>query len=205
MTHPGFARAYGLMMRAAGPRLAPHRAAALHGAHGRLLVVGAGRGDDLDVLPPEVTEVIALEPDRAMRAALLPRAAAASVGVHVLSGSATALPLADASVDTVLCALVLCSVDDPAAALAEIRRVLVPGGRLHLLEHVVAEPGTTRRRWQQLLDPVWGRLAGGCSLTRDTRAALQAAGFDTAEVHDLAMHPSLPVCVPHVHGVARVR
>ena len=205
MTHPGFAWVYGLLMRAAGPRMAPHRAAALRGAYGRLLIVGAGRGDDLAVLPPEVTEVVALEPDRAMRAALLPRAAAADVGVHVLSGSATALPLADGSVDTVLCALMLCSIDDPAAALVEITRVLAPGGTLHLLEHVVAEPGTARRWTQQLLEPLWGRLAGGCSLTRDTRAALHAAGFDTTEVHDLGMRPSLPVCVPHVQGVARVR
>ena len=203
-SHPGFARAYGLLMRVAGPALRPHRAAALEGARGTLLVVGAGRGDDLPVLPPGVTSVLALEPDPAMRAALVPRAAAAGVPVTVLAGTATALPLADGSVDAVLCALVLCSVDDPDAALAEVARVLRPGGTLHLLEHVVGEPGSRRRWVQQLLDPAWNRIAGGCSLTRDTRRAVADAGFDTADLSDLDLRPSLPVCVPHVRGTARL-
>ena len=201
--HPRFAALYGLLMRVAGGRLRAHRERALRGAQGRLLIVGAGRGDDLEALPPAVTSVVAVEPDPAMRTTLVPRAALATVPVHVVSGSATALPLPDASVDAVLCALVLCSVDDVPAALAEVRRVLRPGGRLHLLEHVTAEPGTARRWLQVLLDPGWARVAGGCRLTRDTRGALRAAGFDVSAVEDLAMRPSLPVCVPHVVGVAR--
>jgi len=124
------------------------------------------------------------------------------VPVTLLSADAHALPLADGSVDAVLCACVLCSVAQPPRALAELRRVLVPGGRLLLLEHVAAPPGHWVGRLQQLLQPVWGRAAGGCSVRRDTWGAVAAAGFDVTAVRTAMVWPNLPPVAPTVLGTA---
>jgi SAM-dependent methyltransferase len=205
-SHPSFARVYGLVA-AVGERTGygRWRAAALTGARGRLLVLGLGPGHDLDHLPPAVTAVVAVEPDPAMRARAGRRIARARPPVLLVAAEAERLPLADGSVDAVLCALVLCSVADLAGALAEVRRVLRPGGTLHLLEHVRAADGSRLAAVQDRLDPLWGRLAGGCSVTRRTRAAVEAAGFDTAAVVSRTLRPAVLPIGPHLRGVARVR
>jgi SAM-dependent methyltransferase len=179
------------------------RSEVLQGARGRLLIVGVGPGHDLRHLPPAVTEVVAVEPSAAMRRRAARRAAAASVPVRLIGGTAEALPLPDASVDSALVALVLCSVDDPMRSAAELHRVLRPGGTLHVLEHVYASPGSRLRHWQDRLDPVWSRLAGGCHVTRDTRSVLQAADFDTTALIDTTVRPAPPMVGPHLIGTAR--
>jgi len=182
------------------------RAELLSGASGRLLVVGLGPGHDLEHLPPAVTDVVAVEPSKDMNRQAGRRVVSArdrGRTVTLVRAVAEELPLADSSVDTVLCSLVLCSVDDQGRALAEVRRVLRPRGRLLLLEHVRAADGTRLARVQDRLDPWWGRFAGGCHVARDTRASLRAAGFDEADVADRPLSPSLPVCRPHLFGVAR--
>ena len=201
--HPVFAQVY-RVVSALGERggFGERRAEVLSSASGRLLVLGLGPGHDLAHLPPAVTSVVAVEPDPAMRRQARPRVAACPVPVALVSGDAHALPVADGSVDAVLCACVLCSVASPPAALAEIRRVLAPGGRLLLLEHVAAPAGHPLRRLQRLLQPVWGRAAGGCSVLRDTRAAVADAGFDVSGVAEERLWPNLPPVAPHAHGVA---
>lgn len=181
------------------------RERALREASGRLLVVGLGPGHDLAHLPPAVTEVLAVEPDPAMRRAARRRAAAARVPVRQLGGVAEALPLASGSVDAVLVALVLCSVTDPGAAAVELRRVLRPGGMLHVLEHVAAPHGTPTWRRQQRFDGLWTRIAAGCHVTRDTRAVLADAGFDTSALVDRVARPAPPLVGPHLVGTARAR
>ena len=119
-----------------------------------------------------------------------------------LSADAHPLPLADGSIDAVLCACVLCSVAQPPRALVELRRVLVPGGRLLLLEHVAAPPGHGVDRLQQLIQPLWGRATGGCSVRRDTRGAVAAAGFDITAVRTTMVWPNLPPVAPIVLGTA---
>lgn len=125
----------------------------------------------------------------------------ASVAVRVSDGSAEAFPLADESCDGAVTSLVLCSVSDQPAALAEIQRVLRPGGQLRLYEHVIAESdrGATLQR---SLDRsgVWPRLAAGCHLARYTLAAIQAAGFD---IEHCRRSQSGPLVIPHVLGMAR--
>lgn len=205
--HPTFVRFYAPLV-AVGEHLTlgRWRSEVLATATGRLLVVGLGPGRDLAHLPPAVTSVVAVEPDPAMRRRAAGRAGAVrrhGMPVSLVGADAAALPLAAASVDTVLCALVLCSVHDVPAALAEIRRVLRPDGRLLVLEHVRASEGSRLGAVQERVDPLWARLAGGCHLDRRTVAALGGAGFDVTTLHDRSFRAGVPLCVPHVVGVSR--
>ena len=138
-------------------------------AHGRVLEIGSGTGAQLRWYAPG-TEVTALEPDDGMRARLEARAAEAMARVRVVGGRAEELPFGDGSFDAAVSAFALCTVADPAAALAELRRVLVPGSPLLLLEHVHLEwePG---RALQSAAAPAWAAVAGGCRLDRDTLRA----------------------------------
>jgi ubiquinone/menaquinone biosynthesis C-methylase UbiE len=199
--HPVFAVVYSVVA-AVGEQAGygRWRARALAGARGTVLVVGLGPGHDLLHLPPEVSSVVGVEPDAAMRARAQRRAATAGVPVHLVGGVAESLPLRDASVDAALVSLVLCSVSDPAAAAEELRRVLRPSGTLHVLEHVHAPPGTALRRWQDRLDPVWSRAAGGCRLTRETADVLAEAGFDVSGLQHLRARPAPPPLSTHLTG-----
>ena len=201
--HPVFAQVYRLVA-AAGERggYGQLRASVLADARGRLLILGLGPGHDLTHLPPAVTSVVAVEPDPSMRDLARGRVAACPVPVTVLSADAHDLPLTDGSIDAVLCACVLCSVAQPCRALAELRRVLVPGGQLLLLEHIAAPPGHWVGRLQQLLEPIWGRAAGGCSIRRDTKGAVVAAGFDATAVRTAMIWPNVPPVAPTVLGTA---
>jgi ubiquinone/menaquinone biosynthesis C-methylase UbiE len=144
-------------------------------ARGRVLEIGSGTGAQLRWYAPG-TEVTALEPDDGMRARMERRAAQVAARVQVVGGHAEALPFADESFDAVVSAFALCTVADPAAALSELRRVLVPDGALLMLEHVhlTWEPG---RAVQSAAAPAWASFAGGCRLDRDTLGAAVGAGF----------------------------
>jgi SAM-dependent methyltransferase len=128
------------------------------------------------------------------------KAAAASVPVEVVEASAEAMPFPDESFDVVVSAFMLCSVADPPAVLAEARRVLKPEGKLVLLEHVLAEGRMAR--WQERLTPLHRKLAGNCHLNRDTRAAVAAAGFDTAGVERTRLPGLTPLTCDGIQGVA---
>jgi ubiquinone/menaquinone biosynthesis C-methylase UbiE len=183
--------------------LAEARQELLAGASGRTLEIGAGTGANLIHLPAAVTELTLVEPSAGMRDRLIRQVAARPQlpATVVLPGDAAALPLPDGSMDTVVSTLVLCSVDDVAAALSEVRRVLAPGGRLLLLEHVVGHGRT--RRLQRAIDPAWRMVARGCRLVRDTRVELVRAGFDTSEVADWRL-PGGGVTGPALLGTARL-
>lgn len=150
---------------------------------GVVLDVGAGTGANLAHFR-EASRVLAVEPDPGMRRRLADKASRAPFGVELLDAQAEALPQADGSVDAVVFTCVLCSVDDVGQALAEARRVLKPSGRLVVLEHV---RGAGRlARIQDLITPVWSRVAGGCHPNRDIEAAVRRAGFvlDHAQTFD---------------------
>ncbi len=201
--HPLFTLVY-RAVAGAGERtgLGELRERALAPATGRLLIVGLGPGHDLDHLPDGVTSVVAVEPSASMRASAETRVAAArarGIDVEVIDALAESLPIADDDVDSVLLAYVLCTVSDVDAALAEVRRVLRPGGVVCLLEHVRAPEGTWLRRSQRLVAPIWPRLAGGCHADRNTRAALAHAGFDVTGLRDVTI-TNLPPVAPTLVG-----
>ncbi len=186
--------------------LAAWRSELLAGLSGEVLEAGAGTGATLALYPKAVTRLVACEPDRHMRRQLeAKRDALGMRHVEVCDAALGALPFAPASFDAVVCTLVLCSVPNQKAALAEIARVLRPGGRFVFLEHVAADNRPDRLKWQRRIEPVWKRLMDNCHLTRRTEAAITAAGFEIEAVKRESIRKALPIVRPSVRGVARKR
>jgi len=177
--------------------MAARRSALLDGVRGRVLEVGAGTGLNVPHYPLGV-DLTLTEPDRAMAARLRKRAGA----VRVVDAPAEALPFPDDAFDVVVSTLVLCTVDDPAAALAEVRRVLRPGGRLVFIEHVRAS-GRPLSRWQDRLAWPWRTVAAGCRCNQPTLDLLRAAGL-IVTARDAAWHGMPALVRPLVVGEARV-
>ena len=202
--HPIFARVYDRMSRKMEPEgPGVHRARMLAGVRGRVVEVGAGNGLNFAHYPSTVDEVIAVEPEPYLRAAAARSAAAAPVPVTVVEGTADHLPVEDASCDAVVSSLVLCSVPDQAVAIAEMRRVLKPGGELRFYEHVRATD-PRQARIQRGIDRVWPHCFGGCHTGRDTVSAITAGGFALQTV-DRFRFPDGRFFVPpepHALGVA---
>jgi ubiquinone/menaquinone biosynthesis C-methylase UbiE len=203
--HPLFARIYMRFADAAERKGAgEHRQEMLAGLEGRVIELGAGHGANFSHYPRGVTEVVAVEPEASLRAAAAREAETAPVPIRVVDGVADALPADDDSFDAGVASLVLCSVPDQATALAELRRVIRPGGELRFYEHVRAQsPGFFR--FQRAVQPVWKRVNGGCHPTRDTGAAIEGAGFQVEEMRRFAFRPFIIVApaAPHILGRAR--
>lgn len=182
--------------------LALRRAALLSQARGRVLELGAGTGANLAHYPPGLEGLVLAEPEPPMARRLRSRVVeGAPAPARVLQTAAESLPLADASVDTVVATLVLCTVRDPARVLDEVHRVLAPGGRLLFLEHVRAEdPGAARR--QDRVDPVWRRVGHGCRCNRDTAAALLASPLELERLESFRLRKAPKWVRPAIQGVA---
>ncbi len=175
----------------------------LHELSGSVLEVGAGTGATLAHYPASVSRLVLCEPDPHMRRKLQARVAAlAPQRARVADCPAQVLGFPDGSFDAVVSSLVLCSVPDQGAALAEIRRVLKPGGRLVFLEHVAADGNPPRLKWQKRLEPVWKRLMDNCHLTRRTEAAIAASGFRIERVQRESIRKAMPLVRPSIRGVA---
>jgi ubiquinone/menaquinone biosynthesis C-methylase UbiE len=177
-------------------------------ARGRVLELGVGTGASLGFYPPTVTELVGIDPAEAMLRRARERLAGLErergrlpFRVRLHRADAEALPYADGSFDTVAAVLTLCTIPDPARAAREMYRVLRPGGRLLVLEHVRAAQGRALAWWQDRVDPLWTRAAGGCHLNRDTPATLRDAGFDTAPLERYRDQPYFPFASPRVRGV----
>jgi ubiquinone/menaquinone biosynthesis C-methylase UbiE len=203
--HPVFSRLYARASeRMDDEGLAALRTELLTPLSGAVVEVGAGNGRNFARYPATVTAVTAVEPEPRLRELAVRAATAAPVPVTVVPGTAEALPLPDASCDAAVLCLVLCSVSHRATALAELFRVLRPGGVLAFLEHGL---GATRalRGVQRLADAtVWPLLTGGCHLATDPVGDIAAAGFDVASVRRLRF-PDTAVTLPatpHVLGLA---
>ena len=204
--NPLFARLYTLLSRGAERSgAAEHRDQALAGLTGRVIEIGAGNGLNFDHYPPEVREVVAVEPEPYLRAKAQEAAARAPVKVTVVKGTADRLPAGDGEFDAAVASLVLCTVPDQARALAEARRVLRPGGELRFYEHVRSRD-PRRARWQDRIGRrIWPACGGGCHPNRDTEAAIAAAGFEIerADRFEWKPGPGMGLVAPHVIGVAR--
>jgi ubiquinone/menaquinone biosynthesis C-methylase UbiE len=168
-------------------QLLPFRKQIIGSAEGRVLEIGVGSGLNLPLYGAAATSVIGLEPSPEMLRMARQRASTAPVPVTLLDASAEAIPLDAQSVDTIVTTWTLCSIPNAARALAEMRRVLRPGGALLFVEHGRApEPGVAR--WQDRIDPLWSKLAGGCHLNRKMDDLVTGAGF---RIERLA-NPRLP-------------
>jgi ubiquinone/menaquinone biosynthesis C-methylase UbiE len=157
------------------------RARVAAGLSGTVVEIGFGSGLNVAAYPDEVELVYAVEPAAVARRLAGPRIAAGDVTVEHVGLDGQQIPLPDDSCDGALSTFTLCTIPDVGAALAELRRVVRPGGRFHFLEHGLSpDPGTAR--WQRRIEPVQKRLADGCHLTRDPAALVSGAGFELEEV-----------------------
>jgi ubiquinone/menaquinone biosynthesis C-methylase UbiE len=151
------------------------------GLSGTVLELGFGSGLNLPAYPPEVRFVYAVEPASTAVRLAQDRIAESHVHVEHVATWGESIPLADGSCDGALSTFTLCTVADLDATLAEVRRVLRPGGRFHFLEHGLA-PDDSVARWQHRLEPLQKRVAGGCHLTRHIAGLVRAAGFELERV-----------------------
>jgi ubiquinone/menaquinone biosynthesis C-methylase UbiE len=178
---------------------AERRRELLASLEGEVIEIGAGTGRSLPHYD-RAKRVVAIEPDENMAKRIERRLPDVRVPVEVVSASAEALPFPDESFDAAVAAFVLCTIPHPARALAEIRRVLRPSGRLALLEHVRGSEGLAS--WQDRLTPLHKRIAGGCHLNRDTLATVARAGFDVTEVERVSLSEPIALYRPGIQGVA---
>jgi ubiquinone/menaquinone biosynthesis C-methylase UbiE len=156
--------------------LLPIRERVIGAAEGRVLEIGVGSGLNLPFYRPQVTEVLALEPSPRLVAMARSASRDVSMPVSLLEASAEAIPLDDHSIDTIVTTWTLCSIPQAATALAEMRRVVRPGGKLLFVEHGLA-PDESVRRWQDRLTPAWRCISGGCHLNRPIQPLIEGAGF----------------------------
>lgn len=170
-------------------------------ARGRTLELGSGTGLNLPYYPGDLDELILTEPAAPMRARLEKAARRGKRTVTILDAPAERLPVDDASLDTVVSTLVLCTVDQPAVVLDEIKRVLRPGGRLLFLEHVRADSAWLAA-WQDRLERPWRRLAEGCRCNRATEQLIEAAGFSIQHRSDETWRAMPAIVRPIVSGSA---
>ncbi|MBH02659.1 MAG: SAM-dependent methyltransferase [Xanthomonadales bacterium] len=161
--------------------LVPYRRRVLAGAQGQVLEIGIGSGLNLPFYGPHVRGIHGLEPSPQL-VRLAERAAGRSNRpVSLIEGSAEAIPFDDKSLDTIVTTWTLCSIPHADRALAQMRRVLKPGGRLLFVEHGLG-PEEAVRKWQHRLTPVWSKVSGGCHLNRPIQALIEHAGFDVARL-----------------------
>jgi SAM-dependent methyltransferase len=163
--------------------------------------IGAGGGANFRYLDPG-THVVAIEPNPHMHEPLRAAAARHRVTVDVRAAVAERIPLPDASVDAVISSLVLCTVPDPRRALAEVRRVLRPGGRFWCLEHVAAPDGSLLSRVQRAVRGPWRWIFDGCETHRDVGALLREAGFASVEIRPFTLPTAVVPVRPQITAVA---
>ncbi|HYB26208.1 MAG TPA: class I SAM-dependent methyltransferase [Solirubrobacteraceae bacterium] len=205
VNHPVFARLWSLMSRHEPAEILRHRDELLAGLSGRVIEVGAGTGSNFAHYPATVEEVLAVEPEPYLRGQALAAAARTHVPIEVVAGVADRLPADDASFDGAVASLVLCTVPDQASALAELHRVLRPGGELRFYEHIRSER-TALAYTQRAVDTLfWPRAFGGCHTARDTPSAIAAAGFEVEQLRRMWVDP-LPIAFPvGSHAIGRAR
>ena len=200
-----FAAGYDRLMAAPEKAvLRRHREALVARASGSVLEIGSGTGANLPFYDEHVAELVLAEPEEPMARRLERKLAAHRTGARVVLAPAETLPFEDSTFDFVVSTLVLCTVEDPARALAEVHRVLKPDGRLVFLEHVRSDDPTLAR-WQDRLQGLQVRIGHGCHPNRRTLENIERAGFTIAELERDRMRKAPPIVRPLIAGVAQAR
>lgn len=167
---------------------------------GVVVEVGPGTGINFRYFPSSITEWIGIEPNEAFSSMLMTKAKQFGINAKLISGDAAHVPLADNSVDAVLCTLVLCSVEDPCKTIAEMKRILKPGGRLIFIEHVASSAQTMLRTVQNVVNPLNKLIADGCNCNRETWLHFEQGGFSEIAFIHHRMNEAFAVHAPHVLG-----
>ncbi len=175
----------------------------LAAAKGRTIDLGAGTGANLGLYPEAVTELVLAEPDPHMTSQLRPKLAARGSAASLVEAPAESLPFADASFDTAVFTLVLCTVPDPDAALREVARILRPGGQMLFIEHVRADDPELAR-WQDRLEKPWRFLGDGCHCNRDTVGTIESSPLTVESIEQGRLPKAPPIVKPLVRGSARL-
>lgn len=168
---------------------------------GLIVEIGPGTGINFSYLPVG-TEWLGIEPNQAFHEGLLAQAKEKGINAKLLSGDAEQIPLPDNTADVLLCTLVLCSVTDPARAIAEMKRVLKPGGKLLFIEHVAAPKKSVLRFAQEIFNPLGRAMADGCHANRETWTHFEKSGFSRVELSHQRVKGTLKVHAPHIMGYA---
>ena len=168
---------------------------------GSVVELGSGVGANLRYLPAGA-HLTAIEPNPYMHSRLTTAARRRGVDLEIRSVVGEHIDLPDASADAVISSLVLCTVSDPAAVLAEIRRILRPGGRFSFAEHVAAKPHTLTRWSQRILSRPWAWAFEGCSCERDLTSLIATAGFTSADINPYRLHSPFVPFNTHIAGTA---
>ena len=171
----------------------------LGGLTGTVAEIGPGTGANLRYYRPDI-RWIGFEPNPFMHPALVREAQRLNMKLELRAAGAESMDLADASADAVVSTLVLCSAEDPAQCVKEIRRILKPGGKFIFIEHVAAGPGSALLFAQRLLKPIWSFVGGGCDPARTTARVLLGAGFSDVQIDEFRL--PLGLAAPHIAGVA---
>lgn len=186
-------------MKVYEPKIAPRKQSLLGELRGKVLEIGPGTGPNLKYYAKDV-EWHGVEPNPHMRKYLEAEAARVGLGVKLQEASAMELPFEDGSMDFVVGTLVLCSVPDPETVVAEVRRVLKPGGRYVFIEHVAAPQGSWHAFIQRACKPLWRCCADGCHIDRESWNTVRAAHFSTTEIEHFNL--DFPIVTPHIMGSA---
>ena len=202
LTKRVFAAWYDLLNSGVENRVIPYRRLTAGLADGKVLEIGGGTGANLEFYPPGA-DLTFVEPNPHMAQRLQRNAEHRAMSVKIVPGFGENLPFEDATFDTVVTTLVLCMVSDVAQVVAEVRRVLKPGGRFLFYEHVVSAHKQIRA-WQGLLNPFWKMATTGCNLNRDLSGEIQNAGFSNVEFRRFSLSVGVPVTIPNIVGIATV-
>ena len=182
-------------------RLDAHKRELFNSLSGAVLEIGPGTGANLDYYPQGI-HWIGIEPNPAMHGYLRDKAGQSGLTAELRLGHAEQLDVPDCSVDVVVSTLVLCSVGSLIGSLAEVRRVLKPGGRFIFIEHVAAPQGSTLRTVQNLVNPLWNVVADGCNLNRETWVEMERAGFASLTYERFMVTGGMSGLTPIIAGVA---
>lgn len=182
-------------------RMAPYRERIVAHAEGRVLEIGVGSGENLPLYTNRANEIVGVEPHPRLLA--MASVKPSRVRTKLIEGSAESIPLDDSCVDTVVTTWTLCTIPDVARSLQEMRRVLRPGGHLLFVEHGLS-PDQDVRKWQNRLNPIWKKIAGGCQLNRPIADLIEAAGFSISHLDKGYMQGPRPMTFMY-EGAARPR